>query len=195
MEDKGGTAIQKSIAVLERIKRQLAEPGSVNFIWILGKLQEMELADADHARVAELTVDKIGAMFRHGSWRDLEGALELLNFLKTEIRLPDEYLQRIAEFYARYSYGFLLSLSPNLINGDCWIDGEGYKRYDRIEYTRMRLHQEQEHLGLKKEEITDELIDSLWRMREVLILMHINQVDPGSSLTTKKILALPQANR
>lgn len=174
---------------LEKVKKQLSGAGGVSFKLILNSMKTVELSPFDREAISRMVIIKIAEFIRYGNWDDLEGGKECLEFLGVEgLQASDSFTKKLAELYGRFSYGFLVSLSPNLYNGKCWVHGRGYVKYEQVWYTRMKLRE----LGIPEEEITDELAGDIWTMRELMILMHINNVKLANSITMNDLLALPQ---
>jgi len=138
--------------------------------------------------LAQLVVAKIVFTIKCGAWNDLRGARELIKFLGVEkIKLADKWAQLVGEYYGRFSYDFLISLYPSLVDGE-YCDGGKYKKFDRMEYARIKLIQE----GVPQSKLTDSYIQCLWNVRELLLLMHQNRVVINGQPSLESVLEIAE---
>lgn len=171
---------------ISNIIYQLSSEGAVNFAFIAQELQKVYLPEELKAEVAQLVVAKIIFSIKCGAWKDLRGAKELIKFLDVEkIKLTDKWARLVGEYYTNFSYYFLTSLCPSLINGEYW-DGKKYRKYDKMEYAREKIKK----LGVPESKLTDSYIECLWNVRELLLLMHLNHVIINGRPSIEGILSI-----
>lgn len=174
---------ESNIQKINEIKEQLSGIGAVNFSFVLQGLQEVGLSDIQKSEIAPFAISKIQNTIKGGHWNDLRGANELLTFLGVEsLEFSNNWTKRIADLYQRFSYNFLKNLSPSLFNGRL-SDG---REYDRNEYTKEKLCE------MGEEELTDEFVNFLWGVREILIHMHSNRIQFNTRLTIGHLLSIDQ---
>jgi hypothetical protein len=146
-------------------------------------LAKENLKEEEKRNFLDLVTAKMEQTMSGGHFGDLAGAKDLLAFLcVANFEISDEWTRRIEEMYRRFPQGFLASLSPSLYNGKL-SDG---REYEKIEYTKEKLRA----FGASSEEMTDEFVENLWKVREILLLMHYNRVKLAKSLTLGRLLEL-----
>lgn len=173
---------------------KLSGDGAANFLYIGRELKKIDLSDELKAEFAQLVAAKIIFTIKCGAWRDLDGAKELAEFLNLgRIKLTAKWAQLVGEYYLNFSYGFLTSLCPYLVNNDYWDEEEnGYRRYDKMEYARKKIRA----LGkIPEDKLTDGYIQCLGNVRELLILMHLNHVVLSGQPSIENILAIAEPAR
>ena len=154
-----------------------------NFYLIFEELENIELSDNDKSKISEIVLEKVQLIIEKWQWWELDGAREILSFLWVKsIEFTNEWIQNINKLYNRFNYWFLISLSPSLYNGKLmnWIE------YDKIEYSREKLRD----FGVTEEELTDEFINSLWAIREILVKMYYHRIRIDTKLTINDLLLL-----
>lgn len=167
---------------------KLSGDGAVNSSYIARELENINLTEELKAELARLAVGKIVFTVRCGAWNDLRGAKKLIKLLGIEkIKLADKWAQLVGEYYGSFSYHFLVSLYPNLINGEYW-DGKKFSRYERMEYARLRLRE----TGIPGYKLTDTYVQCLWNVRELLLLMHQNNAVISGQPSFEGILELAE---
>ncbi len=168
---------------IEAIKEILKDIWSINFHNILQELCDIELSTEDKISISKMLIIKIQEFVVHGQWWQLDWAKELIDFLWIEvIEYSNEWIENINKLYNRYNYWFLISLSPSLYNGKL----VNWKVYDNIKFTREKLIE----IGSTEEELTDEYINSLWMLRELLLKMYYYNLKIDTKLSINDILAL-----
>ena len=183
---------EENSAELEKVMGWLKDGNNADFYQVLEKLKIINPSENTKAAISDLVVKSIISTIRYGQWGDLAYAKELLVFLGVEnIELPSGFTERIDNLYARLTPEQLVKLRPDILirnrhgKNDCLPNG---KEYNEQEYAREALLK----AGLAEEELTDEFVDFALKVRQLLILMHKNNVLPNNRLTMKDILALPE---
>ncbi len=180
---KGDKGMSESSETATQIIQKLEGNGAVHFGYIRQQLETCTLSPGEKEALAQAAVSKVQDTVKGGHWGDLRGAKELLSFLGIDtLNFSDEWTERVEDFYKRFSRDFLVSLSPMLRNGKI-ADG---RDYDRNQYTRERLIA----MGVSESEATDEFINSLWDVREVLIAMHVRRINLDDKNALTQVLML-----
>jgi hypothetical protein len=172
MGNAGELSVVENGDNLEKLRKELGGFWSVNWNRILQEMQEVNPSEEQRMELTGLVVGYIQGAFRHGQFGNLEGINPVLDFLQVSgLEFPEEYADKIAKFYKKYSLPFLYEMSPSLYNGKL----RNGKEYDKVEYVRNLL----EKSGASPDELTDEYINGLWEIREILVKLHYEHVDPA----------------
>jgi hypothetical protein len=169
----------------QRILESLRREGSVNFRYIATELMGKALSDKVKEELTSLIIGKIEYCFRHGNFSDLVGARDVLNILGIDkLEFSSEYIDLVKRLYGQFSLGFLMKMAPSLYNGRLeHFDGP---LYDRNEYTKQLLREK----GFSESELTDDFINKLWQVREVLVLLHEQRSQRPSAQEKDQITAI-----
>lgn len=186
LERVEGSALEKSHREnYEKAKAQIVEYHGVTVVDIYYLLKDVPLTSEQKEEITLLLMEFIQKKCKYGQFKDLEDARSLFVLLGIEnVGYSREWLLRIEEFQRKFEYFFLVSLTPSLYDGKLI----GGKPYDRREYTKKRLRD----TGYPEDQITDELVDQIWELREVLVMLHDNRVQFTARLGMLGILELPE---
>lgn len=177
---------QPEVNRLEWIVAVLTEDGSVNFDFIVTLLEGIDLESNQKVQLSVLVTNKIIQLIQRGNWHDLRGAKELLSLLNiTEFGFAEGVLEKIYDIFInpQFSYTLLLELSPTLFDGKL-SNGEVY---ERIPYTKqIMLKYDITDPSL----LSDEFIEWLWAVRELLIMLHSLPLAQQRTLSSSTLLPL-----
>ncbi len=182
MESKGELSKIEHGDNLEWLRKELGGFWTLNWDRVLQEMQEVNPSEEQKAELTSWVVGYMQGALQHGQFGNLEGIDPVLDFLQiSRLEFPKEYVEKISKLYKKYSLPFLYAMSPTLYNGKL----RGGREYDKIEYTRGLL----EKSGASSDELTDEYIEELWDLREILVKLHYERVDPAK-LDRTSLLAI-----
>lgn len=162
---------------LNEIKERLTSGGSINWESMYKSLQDISLTDLEKRDLLYSLMHYIQNQFKLGAFQNLAKISDVIACLGAEsIRLTDEYINSILLLYGKYSEAFVRNLEPEMLfhNDGITTLADG-RRYDRNEYVKDQLRNN----GAKPEELTDEYVQKLLDLREVLIQLYKRDFHPN----------------
>ncbi len=163
--------------VVKEVINSLGEMGSKNYNSYVTKLSGIDLTPEEKDSLIKALFFDLEKRIQLGNFEDIGYARGFLDFLGVkDFSFSEETIAKITELYNKYSYEFLLEMSPALIMekiGDKWEQRtRNGQIYDRTEYVRNMMQKE------NMQDISTEAIEELWKYREFLIALHNNHWDP-----------------
>jgi len=150
---------------LAELEKDLNSCWTLNWDRILAEAHFLALSSEERQKLAELFVGYIERAVQYGTFGNLEKIDPIMKFFDIDgLEFTQNWLETIMMYYRRFSLPFLYRMSPMLYNGK--LVGGG--KFEKKGYVREMLVKD----GAEAEELTDEFIKTLWRVREILVRMH-----------------------
>lgn len=156
----------------QKIADDLRSPGSVNFRLQLLEAKTLSLNVSQKEECIWLVVAKIQKLLELWNFKDLAWAQDFLVYLWGEsiVRFDDAWTQKLKTLYEdrRIHLQLLIDMFPSLYNGRI---GK-VKEFVKVEFARELLLQ----YGFSESELTQDFLEHLRKLREILIYMRYNQI-------------------
>lgn len=156
----------------QKIADELRHPGSVNFRLQLLEAKTLSLNVSQKEECIWLVVAKIQKLLELWNFKDLAWAQDFLVYLWGEsiVRFDDAWTQKLKTLYEdrRIHLQLLIDMFPSLYNGRI---GK-VKEFVKVEFARELLLQ----YGFSESELTQDFLEHLRKLREILIYMRYNQI-------------------
>lgn len=166
------------------IRKQLSEPGAPSFSHVRESLQKSVLSARERRELGLSVVQKVQEVLEGGHFGDLQGAQPLLEMLGvSELQMAPEWSRKIQVFLNRFDEKGLRYLTPPLLLNDKLPNG---RPYEKISYARDRLM----GMGVSPEEATDEFVNDVFKVRELLLKLHQARVEKLLSVEVQKGLTV-----
>ncbi|NTU98452.1 hypothetical protein HGA64_00375 [Candidatus Falkowbacteria bacterium] len=151
--------------LFDRLKENFGSANSLKWGEELNIAKSLDLTGAEKDELSLLLVGYIGKVVRHGAWVNFEGMQPVMEFFGVEsIAFTEQYLEAVSECMVCFSTSFLYDMAPPLYNGRLYSGEE----YIPNEYVRKMLLKR----GYSKDNLTEEFIEGLWQIRELLFKLH-----------------------
>jgi len=185
MSEKKVLDLSERIKTYNKIMEYFNGFGTLNWERIEKQLRSISLNEKEKQTLTTAFLRYIERAVHCGQFGNLNGLVRVMNFFSiNEISLTEKWVKKILKHLNRFPAAFLHSMCPGLRNGKL-RDGRKYEEV-KNEYVRELLEVE----GASEEELTDEFIEELWNVYE--ILMHIHAFNLSEKFKNKKITTMNQ---